>query len=522
MWLRKNDKIVSINEIRSKEQIPAGVRPVALTKINNLPVVVFNGDYNTTYLLRSSGLDAPSYESCCKYMGIYKPMSHQVETVKFFLDHHRCYCANGLGTGKTLTALFAAEFLRKANVIRRILVVCPKSAMRNAWEKTLFQTDPSIKYSILTGDRKKKIETARNPDITYLIVNPESLGIIEKDLPMVDLVICDEATRFKTWRAVRTQTLFRIALDKRIWLMSGTPAPQAPTDAYAQARILRGRNKYMSFTMFRDKTMNRLTQFKWVPKKNASAIVARELQPCIRFSRDECLDLPDLSIIDYKVPLTKEQSRVVKSLQNACMAEINKNNITAINAASVLSKCLQVMAGAVYGETDEEGNKRTIKVDSTDLLDSIVDIVDQNEQPVLIYTSYRSTVDILLKRFESEGIPAGGITSDTSVDERTAIFDDIQSGKLKVMVAVAQTVAHGITLTNSDTIIWVTPPTSFEVYDQANGRIYRKGQTRKCTIYRIYQDYVSHALIKRLDERTSLQNTLLGILENNSIDIEFD
>ena len=522
MWLRKNNCIVSVNEITRREQIPAGVLPVALTKINNLPVVVFNGDYNTTYMLRSSGLDAPSYEECCKYMGIYKPMRHQIETVRFFLDHRRCYCANGLGTGKTLTAIFAAEFLRKAGAIRRILVVAPKSALRNAWEKTLFQTDPSIKYAVLTGDRRKKIADAKNIDNTYLIVNPESLSIIEKDLPMVDLVICDEATKMKSWRALRTQALFRVSLDKRIWLMSGTPAPQAPTDAYAQARILRGRNKYISFTAFRDKTMYKVTQFKWMPYKNAADTVARELQPCIRFSRDECLDLPDLNVIDMKVPLSKSQAKAVKSLQDACFAEIDKNSVSAINAASVLTKCLQVMAGAVYGEPDEEGNKKTISIDSTDLLDSIVDIVEQNEQPVLIYTAFRSTVDVLLKRFEQEGIPAAGIISDTTVDQRTAIFDKIQSGDLKVMVAVAQTVAHGITLTNSDTIIWVTPPTSFEVYDQANGRIYRKGQTRKCTIYRIYQDFVSHALLKRLDERTTLQNTLLQILENNSIDTEFD
>lgn len=522
MWVRRQEGLVSINEIRSREQIPAGCMPKALSKLNGLPVVVFDNSYKTTYLLRSSGLSAPSLEETCQYFGMFTPMAHQRETVKFFLDHRRCYCANGLGTGKTVTAFWSAEFLRKFGEIRRILVVAPKSAMRNAWEKTIFTTDPSVRYAVLTGDRKKKIEAARNPDITYLIVNPESLGIIEKDLPMVDLVIADESTRFKTWKAVRTQTLFRVALDKRIWLMSGTPAPQSPTDAYAQARILRGRNKYISFTAFRDKTMRKITQFKWVPLKNASAIVAKELQPCIRFSRDECLDLPDLSIIDYKVPLTKTQEKAIKSLQNACMAEIDKNNITAINAASVLSKCLQVMAGAVYGETDSEGNKKTVKVDSTDLLDSVVDIVDQNEQPVIIYTTFRSSVDILLKRFEEEGIPAAGITADTSVDQRTSIFDDIQEGKLKVMVAVAQTVAHGVTLTNSDTIIWLTPPTSFEVYDQANGRIYRKGQTRKCTIYRIYQDYVSHALIKRLDERTSLQNTLLQILENNSVDIELD
>lgn len=303
-------------------------------------------------------------------------------------------------------------------------------------------------------------------------------------------------------------------------MMTGTPTPQEPTDAYAQIRILRGASKYMSFVMFRDMTMYKVTQFKWKPRDNAMDIVAKEMQPCIRFSRDECLDLPDLSVIDYKVPMSPKQAKAVKELQDKCLAEISGQDITAVNAASVLSKCLQVMAGAVYGGVDEDGNKIVVNSDATELLEAIGDIVDQNEQPVLIYTTFRSTVKVLLDYFKKNGVAVEGITADTSVNERTAIFDNIQSGKTKVMVAVAQTVAHGITLTNADTIIWVTPPTSFETYDQANGRIYRKGQTRKCTIYHIYQDWISRMLIKRLQERTSLQNTLLNILEEKDVDNE--
>lgn len=517
MWVRKEKGLIAINE-----RIPSGIHisPIKECFINNLPVKIFDNDFNTTMLLRQAGCKAPSFFDGIDKKGIFTLMAHQIETIKFFLDYPRCFCTNGLGTGKTLSALTAAEFLRKKGQIRRVLVVAPKSAMRNAWEKTIFQADPSIKYAVLKGDRLKKQRTAEDVSISYIIVNPESLGIIEKHLPCVDLVIADESTKFKTWRAQRTQALYRISLDKRIWLMTGTPTPQEPTDAYAQIRILRGLSKYMSFVAFRDLTMFKISQFKWKAKKNAMDIVAKEMQPCIRFSRDECLDLPELSIIDYKVPMSDKQAKAVKDLQDKCLAKIGDEDITAINAASVLSKCLQVMAGAVYGSEDSDGNKVVVNSGAEELLEAIGDIVEQNEQPVLIYTMFRSTVRVLLDYFEKNNIVAEGITSDTSVDERTAIFDNIQSGKTKVMVAVAQTVAHGITLTNSDTIVWVTPPMSFETYDQANGRIYRKGQKRKCTIYHIYQDWISRMLIKRLQERTSLQNTLLEILEKKDIDNE--
>lgn len=517
MWVRKEKGLIAINE-----RIPSGIHisPIKECFINNLPVKIFDNDFNTTMLLRQAGCKAPSFFEGIKKKGIFTLMSHQIETIKFFLDYPRCFCTNGLGTGKTLSALTAAEFLRSIGQIRRVLVVAPKSALRNAWEKTIFSADPSIRYAVLTGDRSRKQRAAEDVDITYLIVNPESLQIIEKHLPCVDLVIADESTKFKTWRAQRTQALYRIALDKRIWMMTGTPTPQDPTDAYAQIRILRGASKYMSFVMFRDMTMYKVTQFKWKPRDNAMDIVAKEMQPCIRFSRDECLDLPDLSVIDYKVPMSPKQAKAVKELQDKCLAEISGQDITAVNAASVLSKCLQVMAGAVYGGVDEDGNKIVVNSDATELLEAIGDIVDQNEQPVLIYTTFRSTVKVLLDYFKKNGVAVEGITADTSVNERTAIFDNIQSGRTKVMVAVAQTVAHGITLTNADTIIWVTPPTSFETYDQANGRIYRKGQTRKCTIYHIYQDWISRMLIKRLQERTSLQNTLLNILEKKDVDKE--
>lgn len=520
MWKRVNNCLIGVSEIAHGNYNPADYPNIHFKtfKKHGKDVAIFDGSFYTTSYLRRLGFNAPSFEETYQYPGFKVPMAHQRETVKFFLDHPRCFCCNGLGTGKTLSAFWAAECLRGLGQIRRVLVVAPKSAMRNAWESTIISTCPGVKFVVLRGERRQKIAACKDVSNTYIIVNPESLHIIKDSLPEVDLVIADESTKFKTWKAQRTQALNYIALQRRVWLMTGTPAPQAPTDAYAQIRILRG-GKYMSFTSFRDKTMYQINKFRWKAKSVATKVVSDEMQPCIRFSRDECLDLPDLAVIDYKVPLSEQQKKVVKQLQDQALALIDGEVVTAVNAATVLSKCLQALTGVVYGNTDNDGERQEVPVDSTELFEAVGDIVDQSEQPVLIYVAYRSSVKAMLDYFAKDGVPAAGITADTTVDERTEIFEKIQSGELKVMVAVAQTVAHGITLTNANTIVWLTPPMSFETYDQANGRIYRKGQTRKCTIYRVYQDWVTRLLLKRLDERTELQNTLLEILSKKDVDI---
>ena len=83
-----------------------------------------------------------------------------------------------------------------------------------------------------------------------------------------------------------------------------------------------------------------------------------------------------------------------------------------------------------------------------------------------------------------------------------------------MMVAIPQTVAHGLTLTRSHTIVWAVPPLSQETYEQANARIYRNGQEHKCVVYRLCVNKMAKELFRRLDEKTSLQQTLLDLLKD--------
>ena len=68
-----------------------------------------------------------------KWPGRYKPMAHQVETASFLTMHKKAFCFNDPGTGKTLAALWAADYLMALGFVRRVLILCPLSIMQSAW-----------------------------------------------------------------------------------------------------------------------------------------------------------------------------------------------------------------------------------------------------------------------------------------------------------------------------------------------------------------------------------------------------
>lgn len=462
-------------------------------------------------ILRALGHRVPSLEATYDYPGRFKPMDHQRKTVAFAIEYRRCFITNGMGTGKTAAALWAADLLMREGEISRVLVVSPKSTLHSVWMHELFQTLPQRRGVILAGDRGKKEALAKDPRYDFCIVNPESLHLVPKDAPF-DLIIVDEFTYFKSSKAVRTKALAARSAKTRLWMMSGTPSPQNPTDAYAPITLVRG--KFTTFRSFRDQTMTQLSQFKWVAKRNAAEVIHQYMQPCIRFSRDDCLDLPPCQIIDQKVEMTPAQEKMVKTFLKEAYAELDGATITATNAAAALSKALQVMSGGVYGAENGEG-KPAFAVDSEPLFETIIELVNEAEGPVIVFAPFRISAAVIHARLVAAGLRSALVTGATTGEARSSIFAQVQSGMLDAMVAIPRTVSHGLTLTASNTIIWAGPVFSLETYEQANARINRQGQTRKTLVYRLTQNNLAKQLFLRLDSKAGLQQTLLELMERN-------
>lgn len=506
-WITFPHRRALVATVRLPEQALEDI-PHQYATVRATPLTIFRHDYQTWRKLRARGMLAPSPLAQYEWPGRFAPMQHQRETVEHFITHDRCFCLDGLGTGKTLSAIWAADYLRTVGAIRRVLVIAPLSITEHVWERELFLTLTHRSAAVLKGDRERKRRTASDTRLDWLIVNPESLGLVAEYLPEVDLMIVDEFTKFKSVRAQRYKTLRRVASDKRLWLMSGTPAPQSPTDAYGPIRLVNP--KRVSFLQFRDLTMTKVSTFKWVPRPEAESVIAEWMQPAIRHRREKCYDLPAIQYEALEVDLTAKQQALIKEFKDAARAEIEGAEITAANAAAVLTKILQVMAGGVYG-TDAQGERITHKVDAKPYFDAVEEIVEQADTPVLVFVGFRSSATATADHLEKQGYRVGRVLGGSK--NRSEIFDAFQNGDLDAIVAVPSTMSHGLTLTRSRVVLWASPPFSFETYEQANGRIIRKGQDNNVIIYHLIQNVLAKDLFHRLQSKEKLQTAVLNLIE---------
>lgn len=411
-----------------------------------------------------------------------KPFAHQKTTVAFLLNNKRSFVLNDLGTGKTMSALWACDILLEAQKIRRVLVVSPVSTLRAVWYMEIGLNLPHRKASVAHGTRQQRLAALAAPT-EFVIINHDGIKILEDELirEKFDVIIIDELTAYKSHSSERSKCMKRIADSaKAVWGMTGDLTPNSPLEAWFPCKIVNPANKWLPkyFGQFRDACMTQVNELVWIPKEIAPQIVSMITQPAIRFKRDDCLDLPDTTYQTIEVPLTKEQQTYYDSMRKKAMIEYEKGEITAANAAVQLNKLLQISAGAVKTSDNE-----VLEIGCEPRITALMDIFDQTPQKKLVvFATYRATIHMLINEFSKRKIKVAAIYGDVNQNLRGKYIQDFQDGDLQVLVLQPQSAAHGITLTAASTIVWFSLIPSNELYGQGNARIVRAGQTRKTLI----------------------------------------
>jgi SNF2 family DNA or RNA helicase len=460
--------------------------------------------------LKTLNIKAPSpIEGRYKWTGKHKPFDHQKVTAGFLTMNKRSFCFNEQGTGKTASAIWASDYLLQQKIIKRVLVICPLSIMDSAWRDDLFTFATHRTVSVAHGasaKRKKIIEEGSE----YVIINYDGVAIVSDEIKKggFDLVIVDEATHYKNAQTTRWKTLNKlINEDTWLWMMTGTPAAQSPTDAYGLAKMANPRSVPRFFGSFKDQVMHRVSQFTWRPKPDATEVVFKALQPAIRFTKEECLDLPPMVYAKREVELTRQQKKYYKQLKDKMVMDITGMEVTAINAAVSLNKLLQISAGAVYtddGSTLEFDIKHRYKV--------LREVIDESSQKILVFVPFKHVIDILTDKLRSEGITTEVIRGDVSAPKRTQIFRTFQTTPdPKVLVIQPQAAAHGVTLTAANTVVWWGPTSSLETYEQANARVHRSGQVHKSTVVQLQGSAAEKHVYRLLDKRINVHAKLIDL-----------
>lgn len=444
--------------------------------------------------------------------GRYKPFDHQKTTASFLTMNPRAFCFNEQGTGKTASAIWAADFLMKQGKINRVLIICPLSIMDSAWRNDLFSFAMHRTVDIAHGAKKKRQEIIGS-DTEFVIINYDGVEIVKDDIANggFDLIIVDEATHYKNAQSKRWKVLASIMTgDTWLWMMTGTPAAQSPVDAYGLAKLVNPKEVPRFFGAFRELVMHKVTQFKWAPKPNATEIVYNALQPAIRFTKEQCLDLPEMTYVKREVELTAQQKKFYEILRKQMMTTAGGEQITAANAAVNMNKLLQISCGAVYSDTGE-----TVEFDVKNRYKVLREVIDESSQKVLIFVPFKHVIGILKEKLDKEGITNAVINGDVSANKRTAIFKEFQdTNDPRVLIIQPQAAAHGVTLTAANTIVWWGPTSSLETYAQANARVHRSGQKHPCTVVQLQGSPVEKRIYKMLDDRINIHTKMIDLYQD--------
>ena len=327
------------------------------------------------------------------------PLDHQRVMTNFMALHRRCFNLSDMGTMKTLAALWAADWLMQQHPTGtfRCLIVAPLSTLERVWGNAIFKNFLSRRsFEILHGDAARRLKGLDTPSDFY-IVNFDGVGVgahTRKRFELdgfsralaersdIRLCIVDEASAYKDSRTKRHR-ISRLVLGKReyLWLLTGTPTPNAPTDAYGLAKLVN--NSFgKSFQTFQAESMLKLTQFKWVPQKDGYDKARKLLTPSIRYDLRDVWDGPECTTQQREVPLTAQQTKMMADLKRDLMVQVKGDTpITATNEAAARQKFIQISLGAIY-----DAKHDVHLIDAKPRLSELKDLLEQAPGKVCVWS----------------------------------------------------------------------------------------------------------------------------------------
>lgn len=419
-------------------------------------------------------------------MAKYKAMKHQTKSGKFMSTRKRTLDYSDPGTGKTYVHIL--EFLlrwKKMPASKRfaMLVVAPRSLLESAWKDDIEKFAPELTVSIARAENR---EAAFEVKADVYITNTDAAVWLAKQnkkfFARFNTLVIDEITAFKHPTSARSKAINKIKMHFEYRRgMTGTPNSLSITDVWNQANIIDdGKRLGSSWYAFRDtvcsaKQVGRSKHaLKWEDKPGAEEVVFGMLADItIRHKRDECMDLPDNNQYTIKYHLTPKQLKVYREMALTQMAAVAKmKTVSAINAAAVVTKLLQISSGAVYEHTAK------YHLIDTGRYELVLDLVEERKHSIVFYL-WQHQRDYLVAEAKKRGIRFCVYDSRATDKQRAEMVRDFQNGMYQMFLGHPASMAHGLTLTRATATIWPSPTSNAEWWVQGNARHDRKGQTQK-------------------------------------------
>lgn len=402
------------------------------------------------------------------------------------------------GTGKTLVQIGLIKSRIEQGLINKILIFCPNSITETVWQKEINYWFPEINCFIINSTELSFLEDLFdvNTPIVY-IVNYEKSWRIEEYLKSldVDMIICDESTRIKTYSAKQSKAIHHLGRNvKYKSIMTGTPVPNSYLDIYSQLKFI-DPSMFGTFSQFRYEyfTPSGYEGYTWIPKEGTSEKIKDLMYlrgVCHR--KRECLDLPGLTVQDLYCELKGDNLVVYKHMLKEMIAYLNSETYMAAMAITKVLRLIQITSGFIQN-TDGVGFQNFKLQPKFDLLmELLMDI--PKDCKVVIWAIFRRDIEFLRDALGDKAVTLYGGTplrksvrgTKSTKMTRAEIVDEFQNdGKIRYFIAHPASAGHGINLSIANYAIYYSMSYNFEHYEQSKDRIERIGQEKPMTVYRL-------------------------------------
>ena len=448
--------------------------------------------------------------------------------MKYIPHTYQRYCINRLlvdqalglfldmGLGKTVITLTAVNDLKYNRfAVCKVLVIAPKKVAEATWSKEAAKWDhlKLLRVVPVLGTLQKRIRALNTPADVYVINRENVSWLVDyyRNAWPFDMVVADEFSSFKNPQAKRFKSLTWVRQHiNRFVGLTGTPAPNGLMDLWAQVYLLdEGQRLGKKITHFRERYFepdqrDRQQVFSYMLKPGAEEIVQQLLGDiCVSMKAEDYLELPDCISVTVPVILDDKAKAAYKKLEKEMLLEVDETTIDAGSAAVLTNKLLQLCNGAVYDE-----NKNYIEIHDCKI-EAFMELVEAlNGQPALVFYNFQHDLIRIKKALSKLGLRVRELKTP---QEET----DWNNRQIDILLAHPASAAYGLNLQDGGNhVIWFGQNWSLELYQQANKRLHRQGQTQKVIIHHLtVEGGVDEDVLAALDDKGATQDRLMSALK---------
>jgi hypothetical protein len=410
----------------------------------------------------------------------FNPLPHQITDAAFLASRQIAGCFNGMGTGKTRTALMAAAQVEA----KRIVIVGPPISL-SMWAAEA--TDHLGLEAQILKTGKTQIGTARVVVCSYEIATKRALELAGWGTDGV--LICDESHALKSTKAKRTKAILghggMVNAFAHAWFLTGSPMTRWADDLIpflfrAAPDQIKGKIGVLNIDRYNLRyCIVQKRQFPGARFPTKMTVGSRNLEElgqilstCAtrRTLDDVWKDMPSLTQTRLEVS-PKGIGQLVRDINKMTMAEVEE------------------------GLRSNDGNLSSMRREIglsmiPEAADYIAEQLEAGSGPILVGAWHRDVIDGLQQELQGErNLRVGSIDGRTGNVDKNKIAAAWNDKKLDVLVG--QIGAMGVSLNlqqGGHRIVVVEEDWSPSIMDQFYARLHRMGQTRPVHVDTLFVD----------------------------------